>query len=207
MTRKPTKIGYARVSTEEQSVDMQVDALLNAGVLEENIYSENLSGTLKNRPQLKAAMRALREGDTFVVWKLDRVARSMQHLLEVVAEFNERGVYFESVTDKIDTGTPSGTLQFHMLGAFAQFERDIIRERTQAGVDRAKAKGVKFGAKHIVPPEDMPKIWKRVNEKGETKVSVAKEYEVHVQTITRRLKEYEAEMEAKKPKRKKRAKK
>jgi len=148
MTNEPTKIGYARVSTEEQSVDMQIEALKRAGVLEENIFSESFSGSLKDRPQLNAAFKAI--------------------------------------------------MQFHMLGAFAQFERDIIRERTQAGVDRAKRRGVKFGAKHKIEPDEMPKIWNMVNKKAMTHKSVAKKYNVSEQTISRRLKEYEASDEFKK---------
>jgi len=198
MTNEPTKIGYARVSTEEQSVDMQIDALKRSGVLEENIFSESFSGSLKDRPQLNAALKAIRSGDTFVVWKLDRVARSLTHLLEVINDFNDRGIYFQSLTDNIDTSTPGGMLQFHMLGAFAQFERDIIRERTQTGVDRAKARGVKFGAKHKIQPDEMPEIWNMVNKKAMTHKSVAKKYNVSEQTISRRLREYEESDEFKK---------
>lgn len=192
MSKENNKIGYARVSTEEQSVDMQIEALVNAGVPRENIYQESLSGSSKNRPQLKAAFRDLRQGDTFVVWKLDRVARSLTHLLEIVEMFKQKGVHFKSITDSIDTNTPGGMLQFHMLGAFAQFERDIIRERTQAGVDRAKARGVKFGADYILQPKDMPKVFDMINKQGRTRKYVAEKYGVTTQTIYRRLKEYEA---------------
>lgn len=192
-TRKDdvTLVGYARVSTAEQSVTMQVEALVKYGVREEDIYTENISGVKKTRPELQRALRALRKGDTLVVWKLDRIARSINNLLEVMNELEEKGIKFRSITEGIETETPAGKMILFVMGALAQFERDLIVERTRAGVKAAKERGVKFGAKHVIQPEQMPTIWREVNEKGMTKVAAAKKYGVHVQTITRRLKEYE----------------
>ena len=188
-----TLIGYARVSTADQSVQMQIDALMAAGIAKENIFSENMSGIKKNRPELANALRMLREGDTLVVWKLDRIARSIAHLIEVMDELEKKGVAFRSLTEGLETKTPAGKMIFHVIGAMAQLERDLIVERTRAGVKAAQARGVKFGAKHVIDPKDMPEIWEQVNQKGITKVAIAKKYKVTVQTISRRLKEYEAE--------------
>lgn len=195
-----TLIGYARVSTADQSVQMQVDALIRYGVEEENIYRESMSGVKKNRPAFTKAMRQLREGDTLVVWKLDRVARSITNLLEIMNELEDRGIKFRSITEGVETETPTGKMILVVMGALAQFERDLIVERTRAGVAAAKERGVKFGADFKLPPEKMPQLWKEVNEKGMTKVAAAKKYKVSVQTISRRLKEYEAEQSKKRRK-------
>ncbi len=186
-------IGYARVSTAEQSVGMQVEALKRAGVPETNIFSECMSGSTKNRPQLAIALRAVMPGDTFVVWKLDRLARSMTHLLEVINLLDDEGVKFRSLTEGIETETPMGRLFLHFMGAIAQFERDLIRERTQAGVDKAKSEGVRFGADYKLRPTDVPDAWRMVNEEGKLRKHVAKHYGITTQTLARRLKQYEAE--------------
>lgn len=187
----PTLIGYARVSTADQSVTMQIEALMKYGVREEDIYSESMSGVKKNRPEFDKAMRVLRKGDTLVVWKLDRVARSINNLLEIMKELEERGIRFRSITEGVETETPTGKMILVVMGALAQFERDLIVERTRAGVKAALERGVKFGADYKIQPEEIPKIWKLVNEQGRTVASVARQYEVTPQTITRRLKEYE----------------
>ena len=198
MTKKkeniePVLVGYARVSTADQSVTMQVEALTKYGVRKEDIYTENVSGVAKKRPELQRALRALRKGDTLVVWKLDRVARSINNLLEVMNELEDKGVKFRSITEGLETETPTGKMILFVMGALAQFERDLIVERTRAGVQAAKERGVKFGAKHKLMPEDMPNVWKLVNEKGQTLEVVAKKYNVSPQTIYRRLKEFEKE--------------
>ena len=187
-----TLIGYARVSTADQSVSMQIEALLKYGVREEDIYSESISGVKRNRPELTKALRNLRRGDTLVVWKLDRIARSINNLLEVMNELEAKGVKFRSITEGLETETPGGKMVFHIMGALAQFERDLIVERTRAGVKAAKERGVKFGAAHKLLPEQMPQLWKEINEQGMTQVNAAKKYDVSVQTIARRLKEYES---------------
>ena len=136
-------IGYARVSTQDQNLDLQNDALKAAGC--ENIYTDKMSGTKKNRPGLEEILGFIRKGDTLVVWRLDRLGRSLKHLIQVLNKLDERGVYFKSIQESLDTSTPGGKLIFHVFGALAEFERDIIRERTMAGLAAARARGRKGG--------------------------------------------------------------
>src|SRR6476619_570643 len=138
-------IGYARVSTGEQTLNLQLDALQAAGC--GKIYQETASGAKADRPVLDEVLSYLRPGDTLVVWRLDRLGRSLQHLIEVVAGLAERGIGFKSLTEQIDTTTSGGKLIFHVFAALAEFERDIIRERTQAGLAAARARGRKGGRK------------------------------------------------------------
>lgn len=137
------KIGYARVSTKEQSLNLQEDALQKAGC--EKIYSEQISGTKSERPQLQEMIRHLRQGDIVVVWKLDRLGRSIRDLIKLVSGFQDNGVGFQSLQDAIDTTTPTGKLTFHLFAALAEFERDIISTRTKAGLEAARARGRKGG--------------------------------------------------------------
>lgn len=132
-------IGYARVSTQEQNPALQHDALTKAGC--ENIYTEKASGAQRDRPELTAALNYVRQGDTLVVYKLDRLARSLNQLIETVAMLEERGIGFRSLTEAIDTTSPGGKLVFHIFAALAEFERGIIRERTKAGLAAARARG------------------------------------------------------------------
>lgn len=138
-------IGYARVSTPEQDVDMQLQALRRAGVMEDNLHWETVSGVAKRRHKLELALIDARNGDVFVVYKLDRIGRSMRDLLDKVVDLESRGVGFRSITETIDTTTPGGRLLFHVIGALAQFERDLIRERTRDGMAAAKGRGVQVG--------------------------------------------------------------
>lgn len=132
-------IGYARVSTGEQTLDLQKDALTAAGC--EQIYTDVISGTKENRPGLDEALSYIRKGDSLVVWRLDRLGRSLKHLIQVVTVLQERGVGFRSLTEQIDTTTSGGKLIFHVFGALAEFERDLIQERTNAGLRAARARG------------------------------------------------------------------
>lgn len=132
-------IGYARVSTEEQTLDLQRDALTAAGC--GRIFTDTLSGATAERPGLGQALDQLRAGDTLVVWRLDRLGRSLRHLIDAVTALEQRGVGFRSLTESIDTTSPGGKLIFHIFGALAEFERDLIRERTQAGLRAARARG------------------------------------------------------------------
>lgn len=132
-------IGYARVSTHDQNLDLQKDALTKIGCF--RIYEEHASGAITDRPELKAVMDYLRAGDTLVVWKLDRLGRSTQHLLHIVTLLESKGIAFKSLQENIDTTTSSGKLIFHIFASLAEFERDIIRERTQAGLSAARARG------------------------------------------------------------------
>jgi DNA invertase Pin-like site-specific DNA recombinase len=133
------QIGYARVSTQDQDLSLQLDALQQIGC--DKIFTEKASGAQRNRPELKAALDYLRSGDTLVVWKLDRLARSLRQLIETFEHLNERSIGLRSLTEAIDTTTPGGTLIFHIFGALAEFERSVIRERTNAGLAAARARG------------------------------------------------------------------
>ena len=137
-------IGYARVSTDDQNVDLQVDALKRAGC--ERIFIDaGVSGSLVSRPALNEALSAGAPGDTLVTWRLDRLGRSLGHLISLIEALQERKVEFVSLSDAIDTSTAGGRLQFHVLGALAEFERSLISERTKAGMSSAKARGVILG--------------------------------------------------------------
>jgi DNA invertase Pin-like site-specific DNA recombinase len=133
------KIGYARVSTQDQGLSLQMDALQKAGC--EKIYKEKISGATQDRPELQKMLEHVRDGDVVVIWKLDRLARSLKDLIEMVGKLQSQGVALQSVTDQIDTTTPHGKLTFHLFAALAEFERDIIRERTKAGLAAARARG------------------------------------------------------------------
>ena len=133
------KIGYARVSTAHQDEALQLDALQGAGV--DRVFVERASGTLTERPGLTSALESARPGDSLVVWRLDRLGRSLRHLIEVVKDLEERQVSLVSLTESIDTSTPGGRLVFHVFASLAEFERDLIRERTMAGLAAARARG------------------------------------------------------------------
>ncbi len=148
-----TLMGYARVSTTEQSLAPQTDALRAAGC--ETIFEDCASGARAERPGLAEVLAHVRRGDTLVVWKLDRLGRSMAHLIETVRMLEDRGVGFRSLTEGVDTTTSGGTLVFHLFGALAQFERDLIRERTRAGLKAAEARGRKGGRKPVVTSEKL----------------------------------------------------
>src|SRR5215212_7410112 len=132
-------IGYARVSTDEQNLDSQRDALEKAGC--ELIFTDQVSGTKARRPGLDDALSHLRPGDTLVVWRLDRLGRSLRHLIDTVTTLQDKGIGFKSITEAIDTRTSGGKLVFHIFGALAEFEREIIRERTNAGLSAARSRG------------------------------------------------------------------
>lgn len=143
-------IGYARVSTDDQDLTMQTAKLLAAGVHPDNLHTDKASALAKKRPGLDLALKDCVPGDTLVVWKLDRFGRSVLDLLTRIKALQDRGVAFRSLTDNIDTATPIGNLILVLLSAIAQFERDLIAERTKAGIAQRKSEGVKFGAKQII---------------------------------------------------------
>ena len=132
-------IGYARVSTDDQNLDLQRDALQKAGC--EQIFTDTVSGTKAERKGLTDALSHLRSGDTLVVWRLDRLGRSLRHLIDTVTALQERGIGFKSLRESIDTTTSGGKLVFHIFGALAEFEREIIKERTRAGLTAARSRG------------------------------------------------------------------
>lgn len=145
-----TLVGYARVSTREQHLDLQLDALKKQGC--SKIFQDMVSGSKADRPGLKAALEYLRPGDKLVIWKLDRLGRSLQHLIETVKLLQARGVDLLVVQERMDTASPTGKLFFHMMGALAEFERDLIRERTLAGLEAARARGRKGGRRALLNP-------------------------------------------------------
>jgi DNA invertase Pin-like site-specific DNA recombinase len=145
-------IGYARISKADDSqvLDLQIDALIEAGVKKENIYTDKISGVKDERPGLENCLKALRENDTLIVWKLDRLGRNLKHLISTVDNLNNKKVGFKVLTGEgtsIDTTTPAGKMIFSIFGAFAEFERELIRERTLAGLKAARARGRKGGRK------------------------------------------------------------
>ncbi len=175
-------IGYARVSTAEQNLETQLVELRRAGVLDDNLYSEHISGVAQKRPQLEMAISDVREGDTFVVWKLDRMGRSLLDLLDKLRKLERENVKFKSLTEGIDTTTPGGRLILHVMGSLAQFERDLVVERTRAGVKRHIEQGGKIGAERILTPAKLKRIHTRLS-KGESVRNVAKSFGVSTQAI------------------------
>jgi DNA invertase Pin-like site-specific DNA recombinase len=144
-------IGYARVSTNEQNLDLQLDALKKEGVKDTEIYTDKVTGTKAERPGLTQALSHLRSGDTLVVWRLDRLARSLSNLIELVNRLAGQGIAFRSLTERIDTSSATGKLVFHIFGALAEFERNLIKERTLAGLLAARARGRKGGRPRLNP--------------------------------------------------------
>ena len=134
-------VGYARVSTDDQKLDLQINALIKAGVSENLIFQEHISGVKENRPEFKRALKHLREGDVLVVWKLDRLGRNLEELVKLIKDFTKRGIELKSLTEGIDTTTAMGKFFYHIMAALAQFERDLISERTIAGLEAAKVRG------------------------------------------------------------------
>ncbi|MDP9443752.1 MAG: recombinase family protein [Actinomycetota bacterium] len=151
------KLGYARVSTSQQDEALQRDALATAGC--ERIFVDKGSGKLESRPALDELLAQLRPGDSVVVWRLDRLGRSLKHLIETVQGLEQQGVAFVSLTESIDTSTPGGRLIFHVFGALAEFERDLIRERTQAGLAAARARGRTGGRPTVWTPDKLRAAW------------------------------------------------
>ena len=147
------RLGYARVSTMEQDPALQHNALQEAGVA--RIFTDHASGALVDRPQLTAVLEQLRPGDTLVVWRLDRLGRSTSHLIQTVTALEARGVGFTSLTEAIDTTTPAGRLLFGVLASLAAFERDLIRERTMAGLAAARARGKVGGRPSLMTPDKL----------------------------------------------------
>ena len=159
-------IGYARVSTNEQTLDLQLDALKKAGC--EEIRQDKISSVAADRPGLKAALDIVRAGDTLVVWRLDRLGRSLKQLIELINELQDRGVGFKSVTENIDTTTTGGKLVFHIFGALAEFERNLIKERTNAGLEAARARGRKGGRpRAISDPKKLNLIYSMYDDKDQ----------------------------------------
>jgi DNA invertase Pin-like site-specific DNA recombinase len=169
-------IGYARVSTDDETLDLQLDGLKAAGCEARRIYTDQVSGARTDRPGLARALDTLREGDTLIVWRLDRLGRSLPHLIQIVGDLKARHIGFRSLTESIDTTTPAGELVFHIFGALAQFERNLIRERTNAGLAAARARGRVGGGKHLLNPkqiENLHSVYQARNNQGQLRYTIA----------------------------------
>ncbi len=184
-------IGYARVSTGEQTLDLQRDALAKAGCAK--VFEETASGAKADRLLLKDALAYARAGDTLVVWRLDRLGRSLPHLIETVAALATRGIGFKSLTEQIDTTTPGGKLVFHVFGALAEFERDLTRERTHAGLAAARARGRTGGRpKKLADPKQLA-LARRLYEDGQTDIAtICRTLGISRATLYRALKQDDA---------------
>ena len=180
-------IGYARVSTTDQRLDLQLDALQRAGC--ERIFTDQLSGAKADRPGLQSAASHLRAGDTLVVWKLDRLGRTVRQLVEFVSNLEGRGVHFASLTDGIDTGTPSGRFFFHVMAALSEMERDLIRERTRAGLDAARACGRQGGRPRKLSARQVGHAAKLLADPDTTGTEVAQTLGVARSTLYRALRD------------------
>lgn len=178
-------VGYARVSTQDQNPVLQLDALKAVGC--EQVFEEKASGAQRDRPRLQAAIEYMRSGDTLVVWKLDRLARSVKQLIETVEALEGQGIGFRSLTEAIDTTTPGGKLVFHIFGALAEFERSIIRERTQAGLDAARARGRRGGRPPKLREKDLIAARAMLANKAITVEDIARRLQVSPATLYRHL--------------------
>lgn len=180
-------VGYARVSTADQSLEMQKDALRKAGVRDDNLFVETVSGVSKRRPCLELALKDARQGDTFVVWKLDRLGRSLRDLLNRIDALEKRGIGFRSLTENIDTTTITGRLLLNILGSLAQFERELITERSRAGMEAHIARGGRVGRKQVLSEKQKAQGRKWIA-KGMSVADVAKRLGVTPQTVYVRVK-------------------
>ncbi|WGO96461.1 recombinase family protein (plasmid) [Pseudomonas viciae] len=178
------RIGYARVSTHEQNLDLQLDALRKAHCTE--IYQEKMSGKSAKRPELEYMLKALRARDTLVVWRLDRLGRNASDLIQISTVLAERGINLESLTEQMDTSTAMGKLWFNHCAIMAQFERDVMRERTMAGLASARARGRKGGRKPALTPDQVREVDALLADPRFTVVDVAKRYGVSRATIYNR---------------------
>ncbi|SMG09038.1 recombinase family protein [Paraburkholderia susongensis] len=176
------KIGYARVSTDEQNLDLQTRALRSAGC--RKLFEDHgVSGASFSRPGLASMLEQLRAGDVLVVWRLDRLGRSLRRLLELIEGLNAKGIQFQSLTEAIDTTSSSGVLVFHMLAALAQFERSLIGERTRAGMLAARDRGCHLGRRPSLTPEQKATAVELLE--SSTLTDVATKFKVHPRTIRR----------------------
>lgn len=182
--------GYARVSTKHQSLDMQLDELKRYGC--DDIVSEKESGAKKDRKELQLLLGKLRKGDTLVVYKLDRLGRTMHQLVNLLQEFNEKGINFVSIKDGIDTSTTMGKFLFHIFGAMAEMEREIITERVISGVAAAKARGREGGRKKAHTKQQIESMMELIEMGNKTKVEICEIFNVSRATLYRYIKEYEA---------------
>jgi DNA invertase Pin-like site-specific DNA recombinase len=179
------QIGYARVSTDDQNTAAQVAALKAAGC--DRVYREKASGGRWDRPELHRLLDQLRKSDVLVVWKLDRLSRSLRDVLTVMERIGEAGAGFRSLTEAIDTTTPAGRMMMQMVGAFAEFERAMLKERTKAGLDAARLDGRIGGRRPKLSPQQQAEIRKMVSKGGKTGADAARLFKIHPATVSRLL--------------------
>jgi DNA invertase Pin-like site-specific DNA recombinase len=179
------KIGYLRVSTHDQNLSLQLDALKAAGC--DHFYEEKMSGTQMNRPELLNALKSLRKRDTLVVWKLDRLGRSLKDLLHIIDDLQQRGIGFLSLQDKLDATSASGKLFFHIFAALAEFESSLIKERTNAGLVAARARGRKGGRPEKLGAKEVAKAKAMLSDAAITKTEVAHHFSISRTTLDRYL--------------------
>lgn len=187
------KIGYARTSTEAQKLDLQIDALIDAGCEPDSIYSEKISGKKTERPELQACLKALRKGDQLVVWRLDRLGRSFAHLIQTVNELKDRGVGFVSIKENIDTTTPAGELVFHVFASLSQFETELNRERVLAGLEAAKKRGKTGGRKRALNERQVEQAMTLLRSGNHTPKDIAAQFGCTSRTLYNVAKRYEQE--------------
>lgn len=177
-------IGYMRVSTDSdrQTADLQKDVLLKAGIDERHLFCDYASGSKDDREGLKSALDYLKKGDCLIVWKLDRLGRSLPHLLKIINELKNREIGFKSLTENMDTTTPQGDLFFHIFGALAQYERSLIRERIMVGLESSKSRGKKSGRPRKLDQEKLSSIL-RALETGQSKASICRTFQIPRATL------------------------
>ena len=176
-----TKIGYARTSTLDQNLDLQLDALKNCGC--EKIYQEQISSVKDHRPQLENCLQALRAGDTLYIWRLDRLGRSLKDLINIVTQLQEIDCELVSIKESIDTSTTSGKLTFHLFASLAEFERELIRERTQAGLLSARARGRMGGRPEKLKESEKQMIRQLMSDRQNSATNIAKQFGVSRATV------------------------
>ena len=182
-------VGYARVSSVGQSLDVQRDKLKDC----KKLFEEKQSGTSSKRPQLKACLDYVREGDTLVVTRLDRLARSTLHLCQIAEQLKDKGVNLKVLDQNIDTSDATGRLLFNMLGAIAQFETEIRAERQREGIEKAKRKGIKFGAKKRLTNEEVKSLWEK-RQSGVIVRELMQEFNISKTSVYRYLGEYQSQI-------------
>lgn len=178
-------IGYARVSTIEQNLDLQLDALKKAGC--KKFFDDKISSSKSNRPGLDGALADLRSGDTLVVWRLDRLGRSLRHLIDLINKLQEKGVMFRSIEDGIDTSNSIGQFFFHITGAFAELERNLLRERTKAGLDAARARGRKGGRQPILNEKQIQMMLGIYHSRSTSVIEICQQFKISRKTFYRYL--------------------
>lgn len=183
------KIGYARTSTIDQNLDLQLDALIQADC--EKIYQEKISSVNDHRSELENCLKALREGDTLYIWRLDRLGRSLKELISLINQLQEMGCELVSIKENIDTSTPTGKLAFHLFASLAEFERELIRERTQAGLLSARARGRMGGRPQKLTDTEKVMIRQLMSDRSNSPTDIAKRFGVSRATVYSVTKEVE----------------